>query len=214
MWMAPRHQKDKHSFIDSWVCLEPISEGINTWMAVGKYICFSLQISQIYHIIWQKYSPQAIGPAPPVELTYANILQTTNQTFLFVWGDQLVAQLEQHAKRSIHTKNLSFSQQYDVHWKHQELKTAALFQRQVTDLQTADTIPVAILVQAKGDGLEGVTMHSMHRYLHQATAYIALIDFYWLIDWIFTFLFSTCRPHRDRQKPANGTQCPTLTTDS
>ena len=29
-----------------------------------------------------------------------------------------------------------------------------------------------------------------------------------------TALFSTCRPYRDRQRPANGTQCPTLTTDS
>ena len=27
-------------------------------------------------------------------------------------------------------------------------------------------------------------------------------------------LFSTCRPYRERQKPANGTQCPTLSTDS
>ena len=29
-----------------------------------------------------------------------------------------------------------------------------------------------------------------------------------------TPLFSTCRPHRDRQKPANRTQCPTLMTES
>ena len=37
----------------------------------------------------------------------------------------------------------------------------------------------------------------------------------WLIDWIIlTSLFNACRSYRDRQKPANGTQCPTLTTDS
>ena len=36
-----------------------------------------------------------------------------------------------------------------------------------------------------------------------------------LLVWIIlTSLFSTCRLYRDRQKPANGTQCPTLTTDS
>ena len=31
---------------------------------------------------------------------------------------------------------------------------------------------------------------------------------------ILTSLFSTCRPYRDRQKPTNVTQCPTLMTDS
>ena len=50
-----------------------------------------------------------------------------------------------------------------------------MFQRLVTDLQKANTIPVAIVVQAKGDGL-GVTMHSMRRHLHQATTYIAQLQ--------------------------------------
>ena len=37
----------------------------------------------------------------------------------------------------------------------------------------------------------------------------------WLIDWIIlTSLFNACMSYRDRQKPANGTQCPTLMTDS
>ena len=35
--------------------------------------------------------------------------------------------------------------------------------------------------------------------------------FVWIIS---TSLFSTCRLYRDRQKPANRTQCPTLMTDS
>ena len=44
-----------------------------------------------------------------------------------------------------------------------------------------------------------------------------LID--WVIDWLINFiiltsLFNACRSYRDRKKPANGTQCPTLTTDS
>ena len=30
---------------------------------------------------------------------------------------------------------------------------------------------------------------------------------------IITSLFITCRPYRDRQNPANGTQCPNLTID-
>ena len=36
-----------------------------------------------------------------------------------------------------------------------------------------------------------------------------------LTDWITSMsLLSACRLHRDRQKPVNGTQCPTLTIDS
>ena len=34
------------------------------------------------------------------------------------------------------------------------------------------------------------------------------------INHMLTSLFSTCRPYRDRQKPANGTRCPTLAIDS
>ena len=44
---------------------------------------------------------------------------------------------------------------------------------------------------------------------------------YWLIDWIMLIwnfghikMFSTCTIYGDRQKPSNGTQCPTLMTDS
>ena len=37
------------------------------------------------------------------------------------------------------------------------------------------------------------------------------LAFVWII---LTSLFNACRSYRDRQKPANGTQCPTLTTDS
>ena len=35
--------------------------------------------------------------------------------------------------------------------------------------------------------------------------------FVWII---LTSLFKVCRSYRDKQKPANGTQCPTLATDS
>ena len=42
-----------------------------------------------------------------------------------------------------------------------------------------------------------------------------MLLFIWLFVWIIlTSLFSKCRPYGDRQKPANGTRCPTLTTDS
>ena len=44
------------------------------------------------------------------------------------------------------------------------------------------------------------------------TVIIRLVDC--LVCIILTSLFSTCRPYMDRQKPANGTRCPTLKTDS
>ena len=40
---------------------------------------------------------------------------------------------------------------------------------------------------------------------------VLVLFFVWII---FTSLFSTCGLYSDRQKPANGTQCPTLTADS
>ena len=41
---------------------------------------------------------------------------------------------------------------------------------------------------------------------------IECLDFLCLIWIILTFPLSTCRVYRDRQKPVNGTQCPSFTT--
>ena len=43
-----------------------------------------------------------------------------------------------------------------------------------------------------------------------STRYIQMIN---AVCVILAPLFSTCRPYRDRQKPANRTQCPILMSD-
>ena len=53
----------------------------------------------------------------------------------------------------------------------------------------------------------------VERDMDEEKTYSCGVSFVCLFVWImFMSLFSTCRPYRDRQKPANGTPCPTLTT--
>ena len=55
-------------------------------------------------------------------------------------------------------------------------------------------------------------LHCISQYPKISSIHLYLVSCWILI--ISTSLFSTCRLYRDRQKPANGMQCPTFTTDS
>ena len=81
---------------------------------------------------------------------------------MWIWGDSLVADVALRALPSIHGMDLGLGARYDVQWKRNPgLSYPELLDLLSQELKTQRTLPIAILFQAKGDGILESPLHEL-----------------------------------------------------
>ena len=81
---------------------------------------------------------------------------------VWIWGNSLVVDVAHRALSSIHGLDLRLGARYDVQWKRNPgLTYPELLSLLSHELRTNRTLPIAILFQAKGDGILDSPLHEL-----------------------------------------------------